>query len=151
MNSQPPPAVFPTDDVIQTVGDEATEVVAKPSVLVAKVPRVPADATVDLMDPSAISSPQVEVAVEETPVPEIDAGTPSIHTNLPAAVFEEIVGESPSHDSQHVMEGEAETEEVLLISPIRNLVSEDPVLLKLFHLKVFPSLFLFFLFPLFQY
>src|SRR5690242_16399299 len=49
------PAIFPTNDVIQMVGDEATKTIAKPFVSVAEVSRVPVDVTVDLVDPSAIS------------------------------------------------------------------------------------------------
>ena len=63
------------------MGDEATEAVAEPSVSIAKVARVPADTTMDLVDPSAISSPRVEVATDDTPAPEVDVGTPFVHTN----------------------------------------------------------------------
>ena len=105
------------------VGDKATNIVAKPSILVTEVTMVPADVTAN---PSAIPASQVEVVVEETNVSEADAGTLSVQPNLPAIDAVEISEESPSHDSQHVMEGEAETWEVHPISPIRNLVCGGP-------------------------
>ena len=62
----------------------------------AEVARVPANTAVDLLDHSAISSSQVEVAAGNTPVPKVDVGTQSVHTDLPANVAKEIVDESPS-------------------------------------------------------
>ena len=110
----------------------------------AEVARVLAYNTVDLVDPSAISSCQVEVAPDDTLVPEIDVGTQSVHTNLSNNVAEKIFDESPSHDLQQVMEGEDETGKVLLISPIRNLVSEDPSSIEVVPVEgISPSLFLF--------
>ena len=105
------------------VDDKATEIVAEPSVPITEVTMVPVDVTVD---PSIIPASQVEDAVEETSIPETDAGTKSVQPKLTAPNAEEIFGESPSHDSQHAMEGEAENGDVLPTSPIRNLIGEEP-------------------------
>ena len=60
--------------------------------------------------------------VEEVPVPVADPGILAEQPNLPASDAEEFVDESPFHDFQQVMKGEAETGKVHPTSPIRNLV-----------------------------
>ena len=78
------------------------------------------------VDPSAIPAPLVEDVVEKVLVPVTNAGTQDVQSNLPATYAEEVVDESPNHDFQQVMEGEAETEETHPTSPITNLVGMDP-------------------------
>ena len=53
---------------------------------------------------------QVKVAADDSLVPEVDVGTPLVHTSLLVIATEEIVDESPSHDLQEVMEGGANLE-----------------------------------------
>ena len=120
-------------------GNEA--IIAEPSTLVTEVQLVLADETVD---PSAIPAPLVEDVVEKVLVPVTNAGTQDVQSNLPATYAEEVVDESPNHDFQQVMEGEDETGKVLLISPIRNLVSEDPSSIEVVPVEgISPSLSLF--------
>ena len=77
-------------------------------------------------DPSVISAPQAKDEIKEVSVPVTDAGIQTEQPNLLANDVEEIIDESPSHDFQQVVEGEAETGEVQPTFSIRNLVGGDP-------------------------
>ena len=113
--------MFPTNEISQMEGDEAT--VTEPSDLLTEEAMVPVDVTVD---PSAIPVPQVEDVVEEVPILIANARIQVEQPYLLAIDAEEIVDESPSHDFQQVMEGEVETGEVHPTSPIKNLVGGVP-------------------------
>ena len=128
-------------------GDEATNTIAKPSLFVAEVVRVPTDTSVDLMDLVVISPSQVEIAADDTPVPEVDVGTQLVHTSLPVIVTVEIGDGSPSRDLQVMEDGDGEILPIPFVrelkdpNPIKVIPAEGNSFLSLFFKKTFTYIF----------